>query len=154
MPKAKAVQHDWGFTEITRKFEREAKPAPRQPAPGRRRWTALPAGGTIHVGAWLAAVAVCLLILVALHVVILQKNMELNGLVREKNEFTADNARLSSDVASLSSPERIEQIAAGPLGMVPPDRVQYVYIGPSSARQNLASLDPFPASGNERMAAP
>ncbi|MFA5809954.1 MAG: cell division protein FtsL [Thermoleophilia bacterium] len=148
---ARTAQQDWGFTEITRKFERDSKPA-RQRAPGRRR-VSVSASGTMHVGIWLSAVAICLLGLVAVHVSILKKNMEFNELIREKNTLSADNARLSSEVAGLSSPERIEQIATQSLGMVSPEKVQYVYIGPSEARQNYANLDTFGAGGG-RTAAP
>jgi len=148
---ARSAQQDWGFTEITRKFERDSEPV-RRKAPARRR-ASMPVSGTMHVGAWLSAVACFLIGLVAVHVGILQKNMEFNDLIREKNTLTADNARLSSEVAGLNSPERIEQIATKSLGMIPPEKVQYVYIGPSEARQNYADLN-ISGAGGGRMAAP
>jgi cell division protein FtsL len=137
---ARAAQQDWGFTEITRKFERE--PLRRPSAAPRRKWLPLPSTGTAHVGAWLCMVALCLIGLVALHVVILQKNIQYNDLIREKTDLTAENAKLSSEVSELNSPERIEQIATGPLGMVPPEKMQYVYIGPADANQSYAELSP------------
>jgi len=146
---AKTAQQDWGFTEITRKFERDEKPV-RRKASSRRR-ASVSARGTMHVGLWLTAVSICLLGLVAVHVGLLKKNMEFNDLVREKNSLSADNARLSSEVAGLNSPERIEQIATRSLGMVPPEKVQYVYIGPAGARQNYADLG---TTGAGRTAAP
>lgn len=145
---ARTAQQDWGFAEITRKFERDSRPA-RGKVPARRR-VSMPASGAMHVGIWLSAVALCLLGLVAVHVGILKKNMEFNELIREKSTLSADNARLSSEVAGLNSPERIEQIATRSLGMVPPEKVQYVYIGPSGARQNYADL----GAGGGRTAAP
>lgn len=147
---ARAAQQDWGFTEITRKFERDSEQPVRHPrATGRR--LPRPAAGPAHIGAWLTMVAMSLIGLVTLHVVILQKNMEYNDLVRERSSLTAENARLSGEVSALSSPERIQQIATASLGMVPPDRMQYVYIGPASSRQSYAELD---GAGLERITPP
>ena len=154
MAKARAAQQDWGFGDITVKFGRDIKTSRRPRKQGGRRWTALPAGGMVHVGAWLTAVALSLIVLVTLHVGLLKKNMEFNNLIKEKNSLTSENARLSSEIAALSSPERIESIAAGPLGMVSPGKVQYVYIGPSSARQNYASLETVQGSGSIEAAVP
>ncbi len=95
----------------------------------------------MHVGFWLSAIAICLIGLVAVHVVTLNKNMEYNELVSEKSTLAANNARLASEVAQLRSPGRIEEIATGSLGMVPPETVEYVYIGPSSSRQSYAEVD-------------
>lgn len=149
---ARAARQDWGFGEITRKFEREALPR-RQPATRvERRWTAVPATGTMHVGVWLGVVALSLLVMVALHVGILKKNMEYNELILEKNNLIAENARLSSEVAALSSPQRIQELAAGRLGMIPPGQMQYVYIGPDGARQDYASLEQSGAAGMDTAA--
>lgn len=137
---ARAAQQDWGFSEITRKFEREAKVL-RRPKEVSRRWLPLPITGTAHLSVWLTAAALCLIGLVALHIVILQKNLEHNGLIEEKNSLAAENARLSSEVSNLSSPERIEQIATKSLGMVPSGKMQYVYIGPAGSRQSFAELE-------------
>jgi len=142
---ARAAQQDWGFTEITRKFERDSRPSRRPEQRGER--MRVPEGGTAHVGIWLTAVAICLLGLVALHVGILKKNLEFNNVINEKNGLSAENARLASDVAELRSPERVEQIAAGALGMVPADKVQYVYISPSGTSQSYADLNPLGAGG-------
>ena len=131
---AGAVQHDWGFTELTRKFERDSRPARRPLSPGRR-WMALPARGAMHAGVWLAIIALLLLGLVGLRVSLLYKNIEFNDLIKEKSSLRVENDQLSSDVSALSSPERIEQIAVGPLGMVPSGKVQYVYISPTDGRQ-------------------
>lgn len=154
MARARAAQQEWDFSDITVKFGRDVKTSRRPRVQGGRRWTALPAGGTAHVGAWLTAVSVSLICLVAIHVGLLQKNMELNELIREKNSLTSENARLASEIAGLNSPERIESIASGSLGMKPPGKVQYVYIGPASARQNVASIEPVPVSGSAEAAAP
>ncbi len=155
---AGATQKNWGFTEITAKFEQQPQRERRQ----RRERPALePAGrvqvrarGMIHTGFWLSAVAVCLIGLVALHVGILKKNIEYNQLVDEKNTLAADNSRLSSEVAALRSPQRIEEIATGPLGMVAPKTLAYVYIGPSGPGQDYAQLDAPEGAGYGRAASP
>ena len=112
----------------------------------------MPSGGAAHVGIWLTAVAICLLGLVALHVGLLKKNLEFNDLISEKSELSAENARLSSEVAALRSPERVEQIATKSLGMVPAEKVQYVYISPAGTSQSYADLDPLGAGGAGRAA--
>lgn len=149
---ARTARQDWGFSEITRKFEQPAPPR-RQPAVRvERRWNSVPAAGTMHVGVWLGAVALSLLVLVALHVGILKKNMEYGQLVREKNTLLAENSQLSSEVAALSSPRRIQEIASGKLGMVSPGKMQYVYIGTDGARRDYASLESGGAGGAETVA--
>jgi len=147
---ARAAEQDWGFTDITRKFERHGKPS-RRPAP-RVRTQRAPSGGTAHVGIWLSFVALTLVGLVAVNVGLLQKNLEYNGLINEKSELSAENARLSSEVAALSSPERVEQIATRSLGMVPAEKVSYVYISPAETAQSYADLDPLGAGGAGRAA--
>lgn len=136
---ARPAEKDWGFTEITRKFERDSSPV-RRPAP-RVRHLQVPSSGAAHVGLWLTAVAICLLGLVGLRVGLLTKNLEFNNLISEKTELSAETARLSSEVAALRSPERVEQIATGSLGMIPAEKVQYVYISPTGTRQSYADLD-------------
>ena len=136
---ARPAEKDWGFTEITRKFERDSSPA-RRPAP-RLPDPRVPSRGAAHVGLWLTAVAICLLGLVGLRVGLLTKNLEFNNLISEKTELSAETVRLSSEVAALRSPERVEQIATGSLGMVPAGKVQYVYISPAGTRQSYADLD-------------
>ncbi|MHB1325975.1 MAG: cell division protein FtsL [Thermoleophilia bacterium] len=136
---AKLAEKDWGFTEIRRKFEPDSSPARRQ-AP-RVRHLQVPSSGAAHVGLWLTAVAICLLGLVSIRVGLLTKNLEFNNLITDKTELSAETVRLSSEVAALRSPERVEQIATGSLGMVPAGKVQYVYISPAGTRQSYADLD-------------
>ena len=155
---ARAIERDWGFEDITAKFEREPRTGRREErsrregAAGSKRAVVVRARGMMHVGFWLSAVAISLIGLVMLHVGILSKNMEYNDLISEKSTLAADNARLSREVAQLRSPERIEEIATGSLGMVPPQTVEYVYIGPSSSRQNFAEID-MRSSAESRLSA-
>ena len=131
---AGAAQQDWGFTEITRKFERQGKPPRRKQSP-RRRWTATPASSALHVGVWVGVIALLLIGLVGLRVSLLYKNIQYNDLIAQKNTLQVQNDSLSRDVSTLSSPQRIEQIAEGQLGMVPTDKVQYIYINPPGGQQ-------------------
>lgn len=151
---ARTAENGWGFAEITRKFERDPRslrrPARKQ-APRTRR-VQVPEGSAAHAGIWLTAVALCLLGLVAVHVGLLKKNLEFNGLITERNDLSSQNAQLSSDVASLRSPDRIEQIATKQLGMVPAEKVQYVYISPAGAQQSYADLDPLGVNSAGRAA--
>ena len=142
---AGAAQQDWGFTEITRKFERRQRPE-RRPAPRRRR-AAAAAPNTLYVGVWLGAIAVLLIGLVGLRVSLLYKDVAFNNLIRERNDLTVQNSQLESNVSTLSSPARIQQIATGTLGMVPAGKIQYVYINPVDNRQ-FAELTNQDAGGN------
>ena len=48
----------------------------------------------------------------AVNVLVLQLNMQLDGLSRERAQLKADNARLRSQLSSASANVRIEQAAA------------------------------------------
>jgi cell division protein FtsL len=143
---ARAIEKDWGFGELARRFEAETQTAPRTGRASSRKWLPLPSAGTAHVGAWLFTVAMSLVGLVALHVIILQKNVEQSNIVREKNALIAETAKLSGEVSTLRSPERIEQIATRTMGMVPADKMQYVYINPFGEHQSYAEAN-TPYSG-------
>lgn len=135
---ARTARQDWGFEDIATKFARE--PRRRKAATGKAKFVHRPRA-VMRISIWLIAIALFLVGLVALHVSILEKNLEYNSIIQEKNSLAADNARLSTEVASLSSPARIEEIATGQLGMVAPDKIEYVYIGPDGARRDYAQVD-------------
>ncbi len=151
---AGVVQDDWGFAEAVRKFERGSGTARGSRKPGRR-WTAAPVRGAAHAGVWVGVIALLLMGLVGLRIGLMYKNMEFNQLIKQKNALSVENDQLSSDVSALSSPARIEQIAEGPLGMVPAGKVQYLYINPVD-NQLYADLDPAAAGSglNGRAASP
>lgn len=62
--------------------------------------------------AWIVLVGVLLAGVVAVNVVVLQLNVQLDGLGRERAQLKADNARLRSRLSSASASVRIEQAAA------------------------------------------
>lgn len=134
---ARAAEQDWGFNDIARKFERDERPM-RRPARGRR---AKPAIKTVRFGIWLAVIVLALIGLVALHVTLLDRNLEYNNLIQGNKDLEAENARLASEVSALNAPARIEKLAVEKLGMVPPQEIEYVYVDPSNARQYYADLD-------------
>ena len=66
--------------------------------------------GSSLVGALLAGI-------VAVNVVVLQLNMQFNGLSRERAQLKADNALLRSQLSSASASVRIEDAATSKLGL-------------------------------------
>ena len=97
-----------------------AAPAPvaptRRPAP---RAVARPrvAGGVV----WIAVAALLLAGLVALNVAVLQLNVRLDELGRERASLLAEKAALESQLASAAAIPRIQSRAKKELGLVPAD---------------------------------
>ncbi len=77
---------------------------------------------------WIAAVGVLLAGIVAVNVVVLQLNVQLDGLGRERAELKADNARLRSRLSSASANARIERDAAAKLGLRAADPLTLTYV--------------------------
>ncbi len=150
---ARAVRNDGGFAETVRKFE--ADPVRARSSRRLRRFRAVQTREIMHAGLWVGVIALLLIGLVGLRVSLMYKNIQFNELVRQKNTLTVENDQLSSDVSALSSPARIEQIAEGPLGMVPAGKIQYLYINPVDNRL-YADLEPQGAApgSNGRTAPP
>jgi cell division protein FtsL len=65
---------------------------------------------------------------VALNVAVLRLNVRLDDVNRERAQLRADNAQLSSDIASRAASGRILTLASGRLGLVPagPENTTYV----------------------------
>jgi len=82
------------------------------------------AGGML----WIVAVGVLLAGIVAVNVLVLQLNMQLDGLSRERAELRADNALLRSRLSSASANTRIETQATTRLGLQPADPATTTYI--------------------------
>ncbi len=73
------------------------------------------------VGALLAGI-------VALNVLVLQLNMQFDGLSRERAQLKADNARLRSQLSSASANVRIEEAATAQLGLQAADPLTTTYV--------------------------
>jgi cell division protein FtsL len=84
--------------------------AVRKPAPRRR-----VAGGVV----WIGAIAVLLAGVVALNVAVLRLNVRLDELGQERSQLRADNAKLSSEIASKAASGRIATLASTQLGLKP-----------------------------------
>ncbi len=82
------------------------------------------AGGVL----WIVAVGILLAGIVAVNVVVLQLNMQLDGLGRERAELKADNARLRSRLSSASANARIERDATTKLGLQAADPLTLTYV--------------------------
>jgi cell division protein FtsL len=99
-----------------------AKTRPKKPdrAPARAPF----AGGV----AWILVTGVLLAGIVALNVLVLQMNMQFDGLSRERAQLRGDNALLRSQLSSASSHLRIEDAAKATLGLKEADGLTTTYV--------------------------
>jgi cell division protein FtsL len=81
---------------------------------------------------WIVALAALLAGVVALNVVVLQLNVRLDELGRQRAELKADAARLRSQISTAAANVRIEREARDRLGLVPadPTATRYVELKP------------------------
>jgi cell division protein FtsL len=104
-------------------------------APPRRRPRAVPNARPVNPlrsgVTWIVLVGALLAGLVALNVAVLQLNVRLDKLNRERIELVNENAALSSQLSSASASPRIESLAQDRLGLVPaaPNDTSYVELG-------------------------
>lgn len=102
------------------------RPATRTAA--RRRTRTRPFGGVI----WIVVLAVLLAGVVAVNVAVLQLNVRLDELGRERVELQGETKRLSSQLSSASANARIESEARARLGLVraDPELTYHVQLAP------------------------
>jgi cell division protein FtsL len=79
--------------------------------------------------AWIVIVGVLLAGIVAVNVLVLQLNMQFDGLSRDRAQLRADNALLRSQLSSASSHLRIEDAARAKLGLREADALTTTYVG-------------------------
>ena len=96
---------------------RVARPRRRTATRSAIRAKARPFGGVV----WIVVLAVLLAGIVAVNVAVLQLNVRLDELGRERVQLRADTKRLSSQLSSASANARIESDARTKLGLVRPD---------------------------------
>ncbi len=77
---------------------------------------------------WIVLVGALLAGVVAVNVAVLQLNVRLDGLGRERVQLRADNARLRSQLSSAAAGARIESQAERRLGLVPADANSTAYV--------------------------
>ena len=94
-----------------------ARPRRRPAAGTRRRTRARRFGGVV----WIVVLAVLLAGVVAVNVAVLQLNVRLDQLGRERVQLQAETKRLSSQLSSASANARIESQARAKLGLVRAD---------------------------------
>ncbi len=96
--------------------QRRRSPA-RPKAKAKPRQKARPFGGVV----WIVVLAALLGGVVAVNVAVLQLNVRLDELGRERIQLRADTKRLSSQLSSASANARIESQARSKLGLEPAD---------------------------------
>ncbi len=106
------------------------RPRPRRKAAARPVARPRAFGGVL----WIVVLGALLGGVVAVNVAVLQLNVRLDGLGRERIQLRADNARLSSQLSSAAAAARIEAQARQRLGLVPADAntTAYVQLVPTS----------------------
>ncbi len=77
---------------------------------------------------WIVLVGALLAGVVAVNVAVLQLNVRLDGLGRERVQLRADNARLRSQLSSAAAGARIESQAERRLGLVQADANSTAYV--------------------------
>lgn len=82
------------------------------------------AGGVV----WIVVVGALLAGIVAVNVLVLQLNMQFDGLSRERAQLKADNALLRSQLSSASANVRIEDAATTKLGLQAADPLTTTYV--------------------------
>jgi cell division protein FtsL len=93
------------------------RPAARPAAKPRAKAKARPFGGVV----WIVVLAGLLAGVVAVNVAVLQLNVRLDELGRQRMQLRADTKRLSSQLSSASANARIESQARTKLGLEPAD---------------------------------
>jgi cell division protein FtsL len=97
----------------------------------RRRTRTRPFGGVV----WIVVLAVLLAGVVAVNVAVLQLNVRLDELGRERIELRGETKRLSSQLSSASATARIESEARTRLGLVRADPELTYYVQLVSPKQ-------------------
>jgi cell division protein FtsL len=103
-----------------------ARPAEqRKERKDRKRRIGSPFAGGI---AWIVVVGALLAGIVAVNVLVLQLNMQFDGLSRQRAQLKADNALLRSQLSSASANVRIEEAATSQLGLQAADPLTTTYV--------------------------
>jgi cell division protein FtsL len=112
--------------------ERAARPVRPAPPPGtkRRRRPAQTRAARPRVASgvvWIVVVAVLLAGVVAMNVAVLQLNLRLDDLGRQRAKLRAENAQLSSRLSSAAAAAQIESLARS-RGLVPASSAETTYL--------------------------
>jgi cell division protein FtsL len=104
------------------------------PQPRRRRRAAAPIARPRTFGGVLSIVVLATLLagVVAVNVAVLQLNVRLDDLGRERVQLRADNARLSSELSRAGADARIESQARNKLGLEPAETTEFLDLAPAA----------------------
>jgi cell division protein FtsB len=102
----------------------ETRPAARAVPRRARRAAGSSLGGIL----WIAALAAMLAGVVAVNVLVLQLNVRLDGLGRERAQLKADIATTRAQLSSASAASLIQRRASAELGLVPADPALTTYV--------------------------
>ncbi len=111
-----------GAARVTAAAEPAALPRTRKrpaPRPVARRRTF---GGVL----WIVVFGALLAGVVAVNVAVLQLNVQLDDLNRERFQLRADNAGLSSQISSAGADAKIEAQARNRLGLEPAETIEFI----------------------------
>jgi cell division protein FtsL len=116
----------WGATAHAEVAAPRQRPRPRAVARAHRPVNPLHSGV-----AWIVVVFALLAGLVALNVAVLQLNVRLDKLGRERMQLNADNRTLESQLSGANATPRIQSLAQHRLGLVPaaPGDTTFVQLG-------------------------
>jgi cell division protein FtsL len=105
-------------------------PAPARAAPRRTQRQRAARRGVVGGIVWIVALAALLAGVVALNVALLDANLQLDRLARERADLRATNAQLQSQLSRAGAPQRIDAAARSRLGLVPagPEQTRFVEI--------------------------
>jgi cell division protein FtsL len=97
-----------------------------------RRFRTLTRRGVISL--MVLALIACSVGVIALNNLVIKRSAELGRLDDERRQLRTDNALLAADIARLSAPPRITQLARTELGMRPSDQMaRFIYLDPANA---------------------
>ena len=121
-----------------------AQPALRRARAGRSAFT----GGVL----WIVLIAVLLAGVVAINVLVLRLNVQLDGLRHDRAELKAEIASTRAQLSSASANARIETEAATKLGLVEadPNATTYLRLPAVKKSRQTNSADPPPRAGVRR----
>ncbi len=80
---------------------------------------------------WIVLFGALLAGVVAVNVAVLQLNVQLDDLNRERFQLRADNAGLSSQISSAGADARIETQARNKLGLEPAETTEFIDLAPA-----------------------
>jgi len=80
---------------------------------------------------WIVVFGALLAGVVAVNVAVLQLNVQLDDLNRERFQLRADNAGLSSQISSAGADARIESQARNRLGLEPAQTTEFIDLAPA-----------------------